>query len=163
MAARRSGRGSVARAPGYEHRGSVSARLTCRQSRNFQRTWHFIPRMNIFANFGTIDSRMIKGAFFCLKMKTIADNPHDAGRIDARETLTFHPHHVKQRACRRLRNLVRRFHGPSASCSRASASERWIGRSAGDAKLYGRAAANRAFSAKFTIRRKTGHWPVRRS
>ena len=80
------------RAPGYEHWGSASGRLTRRQSRNFQRTWHFIPRMNIFANFATIDGRMIKGASFCLKMKTIADNPQDAGRIDARETLTFHLH-----------------------------------------------------------------------
>jgi hypothetical protein len=67
--------------------------------------------MNNFANFATIDSRMVKGAFFCLKMKTIADNPQDAGRIDARETLTFHLHQVKQRACRQLRNLLRRFHG----------------------------------------------------
>ena len=104
MVTRQSGRGSVARAPGYQHRRSVSARMTCRQSRNFQRTWHFFPRMNILANFATIDSRMIKSAFFCLKMKTIADNPQDAGRIDARETLTFHPHQVKQRACRQLRN-----------------------------------------------------------
>jgi hypothetical protein len=47
---------------------------------------------------------MTDGVFFCLKMKTIADNPQGAGRIDARETLTFHPHQVKQRACRRLRN-----------------------------------------------------------
>jgi hypothetical protein len=60
--------------------------------------------MNIFANFATIDRRMIKGAFFCLKMKTIVDNAQDAARIDVRETLTFHLHEVKQRACRRLRN-----------------------------------------------------------
>ena len=64
--------------------------------------------MNIFANFATIDSRMIKSAFFSLKMKTIADNPQDADGIDA---LTFHPHQVKQRACRRLRNLLRQCHG----------------------------------------------------
>src|SRR5258707_14483223 len=48
---------------------------------------------------------MIEGAFFRLKTKTIADSPHYwADRIDVREAVIFHPHQIKQRACRRIRD-----------------------------------------------------------
>ena len=94
----------------------VSGKMTHRRLRNHQRAWHFVPRINISDNFTTIVRRMIDGAFLRLKTKTIADSPHYwADRIDVREAVIFHPHQIKQRACRRIRGnyAVHGQFGPS--------------------------------------------------